>query len=404
LTITSSEVTVAIPSLPERSASLQRAIRSVERQTTPPADIVVHVDRERVGAAAARNAALEKVTTPWVAFLDDDDTFHRNHLEVLVDGANRSGADLVSSNAAPDDPGMRDALVCCWKGVPVVGPVNVPWGPQQLDHLDARRGRRCLHCGAARGSYIMVTNLVRTELVRKIGGFPAPGSMGRDFAGWAAEDYLFLLALLDAGAAFHHVTGQRTWTRFHRPNNNSEGRFTAPRSDCPHPERWHSTDEDSTELEVSELVGAMVTALQPDLVVETGTAFGQTAELIGRALKRNGQGRLVTLEVDPERVQAAKERCHGLPVEVVQASSLEYMPPGPADFAWFDSLTHLRPQEFRRWLPHMHDRTVVGFHDTGPQHPVRGLLQPLEEEGLLAPMYLPTPRGVCFARVTPKKW
>jgi hypothetical protein len=51
----------------------------------------------------------------------------------------------------------------------------------------------------------------------------------------------------------------------------------------------------------------------------------------------------------------------------------------------------------------MHDRTVVGFHDTGPQHPVRELLHPLEDEGLLAPIYLPTPRGVCFARVTPKK-
>src|SRR5881392_563105 len=102
--ITSDEVTVVIPSLPERSVLLDRAIRSVERQSTPPADISVHVDRNRAGAGAARNAALAKVTTPWVAFLDDDDTFHPNHLETLVEGANRSGADLVSSNAAPDDP------------------------------------------------------------------------------------------------------------------------------------------------------------------------------------------------------------------------------------------------------------------------------------------------------------
>src|SRR6266568_4063850 len=108
--VTSSEVTVVIPSLPERSPSLRRAVRSVERQTTPPADVAVHVDYEHAGAAAARNAALAKVSTPWVAFLDDDDIFHRDHLEVLIDGANRSGADLVSSNAAPHDPGMRDAL------------------------------------------------------------------------------------------------------------------------------------------------------------------------------------------------------------------------------------------------------------------------------------------------------
>jgi glycosyltransferase involved in cell wall biosynthesis len=174
------------------------------------------VDHDRAGAYAARNAALAQVTTEWVAFLDDDDTFHRDHLAVLVDGATRSGADLISTYPSPDDPRLRDALVCCWKGVPVVGPVNVPWGPQQLDHLDARRGARCPHCGTKRGSYIMVTNLVRTDLIEKIGGFPAPGSMGDGFAGWAAEDYLFLLALLDAGARFHHVPGRRTWTRFHR--------------------------------------------------------------------------------------------------------------------------------------------------------------------------------------------
>ena len=192
---------MVIPS-PSTSASLARAVGSVERQSAPAGDISIYVDHDRAGAAAARNAALQKVNTPWVAFLDDDDTFHSNHLETLIEGANRSGADLISSNAAPDDPGLRDALVCCYKGIPVTGPVNVPWGPEQLDHLDARRGRRCPHCGTPRGSYIMITNLVRTELVEKIGGFPAPGSMGDDFAGWAAEDYLFLLALLDAVPGF----------------------------------------------------------------------------------------------------------------------------------------------------------------------------------------------------------
>jgi len=215
-TVTSGQVTVVIPSLPERSRQLARAVRSVERQSAPPAEVIVHVDRNRAGAGPARNAALAKVSTPWVAFLDDDDTFHSDHLQSLIDGANSSGADLISSNAAPDDPRMRDALVCCYKGIPVRGPINIPWGPEQIDHLDARRGRRCPHCGTLRGSYIMVTNLVRTELIEKAGGFPAPGSMGDGFAGWAAEDYLFLLALLDAGARFHHVTGRRTWTRFHR--------------------------------------------------------------------------------------------------------------------------------------------------------------------------------------------
>jgi hypothetical protein len=147
-----------------------------------------------------------------VAFLDDDDVFHRDHLEALIAGANRSGADLIGSYPDSDPPGMPDALVCCFKGLPVKGPILVPWGPEQLDHLDARLGPVCRHCGTARGNFIMFTNLVRMSMIDRMGGCPAPFSLGDGFAGCGAEDYLFLLGLLDVGARFHHVTGRRTWT------------------------------------------------------------------------------------------------------------------------------------------------------------------------------------------------
>lgn len=179
-----------------------------------------------------------------------------------------------------------------------------------------------------------------------------------------------------------------------------ESTWTAPRPDCPYPERWHATDALSTEAEVTDLVAAIVVALQPDFVVETGTCIGNTAEAIGRALLRNGRGELVTLELDLACVDQARLRCDGLPVKVLRQSSLDWTPDCPIDFAFFDSDVRARPLEFRRYLPWMHDRTVVGFHDTGPQHAVRELLAPLEAEGLLlSPLYLPTPRGVCFARV-----
>src|SRR3546814_13227118 len=87
-----------------------------------------------------------------------------------------------------------------------------------------------------------------------------------------------------------------------------ESRFTESRKDCPHPERWHSPDSDSTEIEVSRLAAAFVEALRPDLVIETGSAFGQTAELIGQVLFTAGVGHLVTFEVDPARVAANAER------------------------------------------------------------------------------------------------
>jgi len=179
---------------------------------------------------------------------------------------------------------------------------------------------------------------------------------------------------------------------------NTEDRFTPARPDCPYPQRWHSADSDSTELEVSHLVAAFVRALQPNLVVETGTAWGQTAELIGQALKANGQGRLITLEPDPARAEHSRNRCAGLPVEVLQQSSLDWAPDGPIDFAWFDSLFHLRPEELRHYRLDFSTRAVVGFHDTGPQHPVRNSLDGLVADGLLEPpLFLPTPRGVAFA-------
>jgi hypothetical protein len=178
-----------------------------------------------------------------------------------------------------------------------------------------------------------------------------------------------------------------------------ESTWTKPRPECPHPERWTAVDAMATEVEVTELVAAMVRALQPDYVVETGSWTGDTTEAIGRALVRNGHGELVSLEVDEEKAQMAADRCAGLPVTVLPRSSMAWTPERPVDFAWFDSACELRPQEFLRYSIAMHGRTVVGFHDTGSHHPVRELLVPLEREGLLAPLYLPTPRGVCFARV-----
>jgi hypothetical protein len=176
-----------------------------------------------------------------------------------------------------------------------------------------------------------------------------------------------------------------------------EARWTPARPDCPHPEWWHSPDDESTEDEVSELVAALVRALQPEIVVETGTAFGYTAERIGAALLRNGHGQLWTLETDPERADASRRRCVGLPVIVVEKASLDWMPLGPIDFGWLDSAIDQRVAEFLRfpWTP----GAIVGFHDTGPQHGYRDAVESLVAFGRVREIYLRTPRGVTFAEV-----
>ena len=132
-----------------------------------------------------------------------------------------------------------------------------------------------------------------------------------------------------------------------------------------------------------------------DTVVETGTHRGFGAEAIGVALAQNGHGHLYTLEIDEALHAEAVERTTGLPVSCLLMSSSGFTPPAPIDFAWFDSETNLRLPEFLAFRPFMHDRTVVGFHDTAPHHGYRPTLDSLG----IALLDLPTPRGVTFGRV-----
>lgn len=176
-----------------------------------------------------------------------------------------------------------------------------------------------------------------------------------------------------------------------------ESAWTKPRPDCPHPERWSSTDPQSTELEVSELVAGFVRALQPDYVVETGTCMGQTARMIGLALQANGQGRLDTLEIDGERIEFSERVCEGLPVTVHAVKSLDFTPAEPIGFAWFDSRVELRVAEFERFRPHMIPGAIVGFHDTSPhQGSWSGAVESIAGTRAIR---LRTPRGVTFVEV-----
>lgn len=183
----------------------------------------------------------------------------------------------------------------------------------------------------------------------------------------------------------------------------SEADFTRPRPDCPYPNWWHAADAYATEAEVTELVAAMVRALQPEFVLETGTHTGTTAEAIGRALAANGHGRLVSLELDPGKASAAAGRLAAakLPVTVVTGDSRTYVPDQPIDFAWFDSSIEARVPEYERLLPFFSSRAVVMFHDTGPHHDVRRRLVKVESLNLI---YLPTPRGVAIGQPRPESF
>jgi len=212
------------------------------------------------------------------------------------------------------------------------------------------------------------------------------------------------VSLVDVGGIerfAHHGDCSGSFSQRDLVETNLESRYTLPSDLCPHPERWTSEDWDSAELEVTELVAAFVGALRPDLVVETGSAFGQTARAIGYTLKEAGSGVLHTIEPNPERAEITRGECKNLPVVVEEMSSLDFEPPSKIGFAWFDSLVPLRLPEFEHFYPHLLPGAIVGFHDTAPHHGTamwQGIMAQ-ETAGRLLPIRLHTPRGVVFGEV-----
>ena len=173
-------VTVVIPTR-DRPSLLADALASVEAQQSRAAHTVVVDDGSAepplplagpavevlrhpraLGVAAARNGGLEQVETEWVAFLDDDDLWAPGKLERQLAVAAAERADFV------------------WCGVVVV---------------DARRRPVGIVAAADPGALLprlLRTNtigspsavLVRTELVRAVGGFDEELALLADWDLW----------------------------------------------------------------------------------------------------------------------------------------------------------------------------------------------------------------------------
>jgi glycosyltransferase involved in cell wall biosynthesis len=178
-------ITVAIPSIPPRRKMLQEAVRSVTLQTLPAAAISVAVDVDRQGAPATRQRALDAVQTEWVAFLDDDDMFMREHLEKLYGHAQETGADFVYSWFVV--PGGTDPF-------PSTHYTN-PFDP--LDPIETT-----------------ITVLVRTGIAKQV-GFQA---LNRGHGQNTGEDRFFTLGCMEAGAMVSHLVDKTWWWRHHGGN------------------------------------------------------------------------------------------------------------------------------------------------------------------------------------------
>lgn len=156
-----------------------RALTSVRWQEHPVDAISIAVDSTHAGAAATRNEALEGVTTEWTAFIDSDDQWRPHHIGSLLKAAQESGADVI-----------------------------YPWftvTPAGFDPWPEREGQPFDRDALKVNNYIPVTTLVRTKMIKKVGGFRPKGPPENPCDDWGTWD-----ALLDEGAKFHHLN-ERTW-------------------------------------------------------------------------------------------------------------------------------------------------------------------------------------------------
>lgn len=186
----SDAITVVIPTVPSRAEYLERALRSVKTQTLQPARVVVQVDTDREGAGVTRQRGLEKVLTPLVAFLDDDDEFLPQHLERCLAHLQAKGADLVYP----------------WFHVVGGGDPFPPhfftdeWDPEQPRHTT-------------------VTTLARVDPLLEVGGFMIPDPTVQEQYVFG-EEFRMVCALNDAGYKISHLP-ERTWNWHHHGRNSS---------------------------------------------------------------------------------------------------------------------------------------------------------------------------------------
>jgi len=162
---------------------------------------------------------------------------------------------------------------------------------------------------------------------------------------------------------------------------------------------WSMFDGFTAETEVLDFLYTLVRLVKPERAIETGTWLGRSAVAIGSAMRDNGLGKLVSLEVDPEAANCALTEIEtaGLCdwVEVVVEQSLTFESPCELEFALLDSDIGVRADEFRHFYEKLAPGATVVFHDTGAQH--AGLAEGIRElisQGRLVGSFFSTPRGI----------
>ena len=208
--MTNAEVTLITPSLRGREDMLAETARSVEAQTVPCKHLSM-VDSDRFGPASIRNKLLAAVGTALVGFVDDDDVLYPEHVEVCVAALRESGVCVAYPWFHFDHPRgwwpLGEFLQMQRADGSKVHAFGQPFDPDALAH----------------NSFIPVTVIARTDCLRKVGGFPTPGT--EEWPHESTEEWGLWQRLVADGHSFVHVPTVTWEYRVH--GGNTSGSRTA---------------------------------------------------------------------------------------------------------------------------------------------------------------------------------
>lgn len=175
---------------------------------------------------------------------------------------------------------------------------------------------------------------------------------------------------------------------------------TGQTSNCKNPQLFSMNSRVGSETEVHSFLKALTVMLKPGLILETGTYEGDGTIAFAEGVVQNGFGQVVSIECNVDLARTARHKLSSYPVVVVACNSLEYIPIAPIDLLFLDSKRTLRREEFLRFRPFLHNKSVIIWHDSSyrPQnHAVFDAVNELYEAGVIDRLLLPTPRGITLS-------
>ena len=182
--------------------------------------------------------------------------------------------------------------------------------------------------------------------------------------------------------------------------------------------RYVCNNTGGVELEVGEFLYGLVRMMKPALILETGTHQGIASLYMAAGLKKNGSGRLNTIEWEGTHLKKAKERWTVFNVnEFITSfliSSSDFETQEMYDIILLDTEPNLRFGELLRFEKNLNEGGLIMIHDLSggmcqvdnkelgfgwPFGKLPEEIVELVKKDNLRPFHFATPRGLtCFYR------